>query len=157
MNDEIFITKKENLKVIHKAEHEPYEYNKYEITSRQEFDQCYVAIYEIPPQKCNYPYHYHTENTEVFYIISGQGILETPSGIRSITAGDIVVCPPSENSAHRIKNTSETEVLTYVDYDTANSPDILHYPHSRKTGIVTHNQGSVFFKDETEADYYDGE
>lgn len=157
MRNDILIIRRDDIAGKHKAEHEPYEYTKYEVTPRQDFQQCYVAFYEIPPGKSNYPYHYHTQNTEVFYILDGQGVLETPDGNRDISAGDVIVCPPSEQSAHRILNTSETETLTYLDFDTTHSPEILHYPHSGKTGVITHNQPSVFFKDNAEVDYYDGE
>ena len=94
--------------------------------------------------KSNYPYHYHAANTEVFYIISGQGILRTPNGNRSIKAGDYIVCPPSENGAHKIINNSSSEILKYIDFDTTNSPDIISYPDSDKTGIIIHNESSMF-------------
>lgn len=77
-NREIQITNKNSIEPKHKSEHETYEYYKYEVTPRSKDAQCYVAFYEIPPQKANYPYHYHLNSEEVFYIISGKGILETP-------------------------------------------------------------------------------
>ena len=75
-NRVIQITNKGLIEPQHKCEHEPYEYNKYEVTKRSKESQCYVAIYEIPPKKANYPYHYHLKNEEVFYIISGSGLME---------------------------------------------------------------------------------
>ncbi len=157
MEKSITITNKQQLCANHKAEHEPYEYDKYEITNREDFSQCYVAIYDIPPLKANYPYHFHISNTEAFYIISGKGILETPEGNKEITTGDVIVCPPSARSAHRIVNISETEVLSYIDFDTTNSPDIVHYPHSDKMGVIVHNHPSTFFKNNSSVDYYEGE
>lgn len=157
MKGEILVSNENNLIGKHKAEHEPYEYIKYEITPREDFSQCYVAIYEIPPMKSNYPYHYHATNTEVFYIISGQGILRTPNGDRSIKAGDYIVCPPLENGAHKLINNTSNEVLKYIDFDTTNYPDIISYPDSDKTGIIIHNQSSMFFKNNDKANYYDDE
>jgi uncharacterized cupin superfamily protein len=153
----IEITNKDLLKPKHKSEHSSYEYYKYEVTERKKDSQCYVAIYEIPPQKSNYPYHYHLRNEEVFYIIHGSGILETPNGNKPITTGDIIVCPPLEEGAHKIINTSETEVLTYIDFDTVNSPDIAYYPHSDKVGIILSGESSTFYKSQSNVDYYDGE
>jgi len=157
MQDKIIITRKEQITPTHKAEHEPFEFFKYEATPRAGFDQCYVCFYELPPQKSNYPYHYHTQNTEAFYILSGKGILLAPGGEKRISAGDLILCPPGEQSAHRIANASKTEPLVYLDFDTANSPDILHYPHSGKTGIITRGQKSVFFKENAPVEYYEGE
>lgn len=50
----------------------PYEYNKYQVVKPNKESQISVSIYEIPPQKSNYPYHYHLKSEEVFYIISGR-------------------------------------------------------------------------------------
>ncbi|OQB24944.1 MAG: Cupin domain protein [Firmicutes bacterium ADurb.Bin182] len=154
---EVFITRKEELAPSHKNEHEPFEYYKYEVTKRSEFFQVYIAFYEIPPLKSNYPYHYHTENTETFFILSGRGELRTPEGCRAVTTGDIIVIPPGAEGAHRLTNTSPDEVLQYIDFDTANYPDIVHYPDSEKTGILMRSNPVTVFKDGTEADYYDGE
>lgn len=156
MANEILIINQNDLMKKHKAEHEPYEYIKYEVTPQKEFSQCYIAVYEIPPLKSNYPYHYHIANTEAFYIICGQGLLKTPQGEREIKSGDFIVCPPSEDGAHKIMNTSDCETLKYIDFDTANSPDVVFYPDSDKMGIMLHNN-PVFFKNNKGTDYYDGE
>jgi len=156
-NRKIQITNKSLIEPQHKSEHKDYEYYKYEVTKRQKDNQCSVAIYEIPPQKASYPYHYHVKNEEVFYIISGNGFLETPDGNKPISAGDIIVCPPSEAGAHRIVNSSLSEMLTYIDCDTVNYPDIAYYPHSDKVGIILNGESSTFYQTNTDVDYYEGE
>ncbi|MDD3242355.1 MAG: cupin domain-containing protein [Eubacteriales bacterium] len=157
MRDSILITRRENVEPIHKAERPPYEYLKYEVTPRKDFDQCCVAVYEIPPGKAGYPYHCHLANTEVFYVLEGEGRLETPEGTRAVKKGDFIACPPGENGAHRLFNASQAEPLIYIDFDTANSPDIVHYPDSKKVGIIARGMESKFFQMRDEADYYDGE
>ena len=52
-----------------------------------------VSVYEIPPMKAAYPYHFHHNNEETFYIISGEGILRTPNGEREVGAGDLLFFP----------------------------------------------------------------
>lgn len=156
--EKIIIASTETLVPLHKAEHEPYEFTKYVVTPRQDFDDCYVAFMEIPPLKANYPMHYHMTSTEVFYIISGCGMLETPEGGREIRTGDVIVFPHSQpEAAHRLINTSATEPLKYIDFDTVKPADIIHYPKSEKTGIIIHNQERAFYKDGTDVEYYDGE
>ena len=157
MNKGIVVTRLENLPESHKNEHEPYEYRRYEVTPRQDFSGCYAAFYEIPPRKYSYPYHYHSANTELFYIIRGQGILETPEGECTVQAGDVVACPPGEAGAHRLFNPSVTETLLYLDCDAVHSPEVIRYPRSGKTGIILHGQSSTFFPDCSAASYYDGE
>lgn len=157
MADDILIVNQNDLVGKYNAKHEMYEYTKYEVTPRNEFAQCYIAIYEVPPLKASYPYHYHVVNTEAFYIISGYGAIETMNGKRNINAGDFVVCPPTEIGMHKIMNISEEKALKYIDFDTTNSPDIVHYPDSNKTGIIIHNQSCTLFRDDGEVDYYYGE
>jgi uncharacterized cupin superfamily protein len=154
---EIIITNKNLIVPVRKNEHESYEYNKYEVTDGREERQCHVAIYEIPPQKSSYPYHYHLKNEEVFYIISGKGILETPNGNKEISVGDIIICPPSEKGAHKIINSSEDEMLVYLDCDTVNYPDVAYYPKSDKVGIILNDGANRFYKNHTDVEYYEGE
>ena len=154
---EIQISNKNLIKPKHKCEHEPYEYNKYEVTKGSKKNQCSAIIYEIPPLKANYPYHYHLKNEEVFYIISGKGILETPNGNKKISAGDIIVCPPSEKSAHKIINSSQTDMLVYFECDTVHSPDVVYYPNSDKIGVLVDGKQSTFFRNNTNVPYFEGE
>jgi len=153
----IVITSKEQIVPKRKAEHEPFEYQKYEITQRGRDHQCYVCFYDIPPGKAGYPYHYHTANTEVFYIISGSGTVKTPEGRKDIAAGDVIVCPPNAKGAHQIINTSETDTLTYLDCDTANLPDVVFYPASGKIGALVQGENGAFYERSSEVDYYKGE
>ena len=142
--NEIIVTNMESIVPKHQNEHRQYEYlkfevtdgrEKYEVASPNEGNQTVVAFYTLPPGKSSYPFHYHTTNEEVFYIISGYGILETFDGNRAVKAGDIIVCPAGKNGAHRITNPSDTDDLVYLDVDTNNTPDIAYYSHSNKFGI----------------------
>ena len=113
-------------------------------------------MYEIPPGKAAYPYHYHYKSEEVFYIISGTGILRTPEGETTVSAGDILAFPPCDQGAHKITNASETELLVYIDFDTYHSPEVSFMPDSNKT--VVYGQGiKKVIKDGAEVDYYEGE
>lgn len=156
-NNKIQIINKEAIKPKHQCEHEPYEYYKSEVSKPGKDNMCNVSVYRIPPHKANYPYHYHLKSEEVFYIISGSGILETPDGNKPISAGDIIICPPNENGAHRIVNSSDNEMLIYLDCDTVSIPDIAYYPSSNKVGIILNNGPSEFFERKKSADYYEGE
>jgi uncharacterized cupin superfamily protein len=118
---------------------------------------CTVAIMEIPPGKANYPYHFHADIMEVFYIIAGEGRLEMPDGEKSVTAGDVIVFPPSERGAHKIINTSENEILRYLDVDTTSPADICFYPNSNKVGVNLNGKAHGFFRESDKVDYYDGE
>ncbi len=94
-----------------------------------------VSVYEIPPLKSAYPYHYHHKNEETFYIISGKGVLKTPSGERTVEAGELLFFPTGAEGAHKLTNCSETENLTYIDFDAVHDVDIAVYPDSDKIGV----------------------
>lgn len=139
-----------------KKEHENYQYDKRELVTQSESGQCIVSVYEIAPGKSAYPYHYHTQNEECFYIISGSGLLKTPEGNKNITAGDFLYFPPNEKGAHKLTNTSLTEKLVYLDFDTRNPIDITFYPDSGKVGIWGKDISQIYNL-RTQVDYYEGE
>lgn len=157
MNSRIVITNMNELDGKKKNGLDKYEYTKYEVTKREDFSQCYICFYEIEPGKSAFPKHYHKYNTECFYILSGTGALETKEEIINIKSGDIIVFPCGEAGTHKITNISDDEKLTYIDFDTTNSPDIIKYVDSGKIGVIEHNISSSFYKETNQVDYYEGE
>lgn len=146
----------EELPVSHKCEHDGYEYFRRKFIPFGGAANTLVSIYEIPPGKSAYPYHYHHKNEETFYILHGEGILRTSDGERRVTAGDLLFFPTGPEGAHKLTNASETENLVYIDFDVVHDIDVTIYPDSDKIGIwgkginKTYPQGSA-------VDYYDGE
>ena len=119
----------------HPGHHEQYEYLIRPFVGPDEADHCEVNVYTLPPGRSNYPYHYHTMTEEVFYIVSGSGVARTATGDESVSAGDLLFWPAHELGAHKLTNTSETEDLVYVDFDTAVPVNVAVYPDSKKLGI----------------------
>lgn len=119
-------------------------------------EHCMVSVYEIPPLKSAYPYHYHLKNEEVFYILSGEGRLKTPDGERSVKSGDFLYFPANPDGAHKLTNTSETEKLVYIDFDVTHDLDVAVYPDSNKVGVWGKDVNRVYPID-ANVDYYEGE
>ena len=116
-----------------------------------------VYFYTIPPGKANYPYHYHTTNEEVFYIMSGQGTLKTPEDEKIVSEGDVIVMPAHENGAHKLINTSNTP-LVYLEVKTSFIPEICIQPDSEKLVVIS--PGKLFgkaFKIDSDVNYLTGE
>lgn len=145
-----------DIPLKHKCEHDGYEYYKRELVHRNEPHQCTISVYEIPPGKSAYPYHYHTSNEEAFYILSGTGLLKTSSGNMEVTAGDFIFFPAGEKGAHKLTNTSKTDKLIYLDFDTKNEIDVAFYPDSGKIGIWGKDINQVY-RTRDQVGYYDGE
>lgn len=146
----------EQLEVRHKKKHKDYEYYRRDFVPRGYEGETMVSIYEIPPLKSAYPYHYHHKDEETFYIISGEGLLKTPEGERKVAAGDLLFFPANENGAHKLTNTSSTENLVYLDFDVVHDLDVAVYPDSNKIGVWGKGVNKVY-KMEDDRDYYDGE
>ena len=146
----------DKLPVRHVCEHEGYEYFRKAFILKNESKQSIVNIYEIPPLKSAFPYHYHHKNEETFYIISGQGILRTPEGEHTVSAGDLLFFPANPDGAHKLTNSSETEMLVYIDFDTSNEIDVTVYPDSGKIGIWGMGINKLY-PQSNNVDYYEGE
>ena len=120
-------------------------------------NQCTVAVMEIPPGKSAYTYHFHAGVTEVFFILSGTGMLRTGQGDTPVKPGDMVVCPPGAAGAHQITNPSKTETLRYVDFDTTSPVDAPFYPDTGKISVIIDGDITGPFRLDSEVGYYDGE
>lgn len=155
MNEPIYINIAD-VSATHKNEHEKYEYYKKDLVPRKHAKQSCISIYEVPPGKAAYPYHYHTQNEESFLILEGKGRLTTPEGDRDVSKGDFLFFPANESGAHILVNTSESETLVYIDFDTKNEMNVAVYPESGKIGVYGQNHFHVF-KLSDEVDYYHGE
>jgi len=146
----------DELPVSHKCEHPDYEYLKREFIPRNEADKTMVSVYEIPPGKSAYPYHYHLKNEETFYILSGEGILKTPGGERRVAAGELLFFPAGSGGAHKLTNTSAAEKLTYIDFDVIHDLDVCIYPDSDKIAVWGKDVNRVYELDSA-VDYYKDE
>ena len=153
---EIKHSKIEAIPASHKSEHEGYEYYRRKFIPFGGAKNTLVSVYEIPPHKSAYPYHFHHNNEETFYILSGEGILRTPEGEKKVTAGELLFFPTGPAGAHKLTNSSDTEALIYIDFDVVHDVDITVYPDSDKIGIWGMGINQLYPQAEA-VDYYDGE
>jgi uncharacterized cupin superfamily protein len=92
------------------------------------------SLYEVPPGRRAWPYHYHLANEEAVYVLEGSGTLRIGGEEISISEGDYVALPARAEAAHQIVNDSEV-VLRYLCFSTLVEPDVMIYPDSGKVGI----------------------
>jgi len=122
------------------------------------------SLYELPPGKRSWPYHYHAANEEALYVLEGTGTLRTGDGETPVSAGDYVTFPAGERGAHRVVNESD-EPLRYLLVSTMVTPDVTVYPDSAKVGVFVGaapggaGERSVngFYRLEDEVGYWTGE
>ncbi|MAE71511.1 MAG: cupin [Gemmatimonadetes bacterium] len=77
------------------------------------------------------PFHAHQRSDEVFYVLSGRGVLRYGVELIPIRAGDCISCPAGNGVAHQIANPHNDD-LVYLAIG-ANDPDeVAVYPDSGK-------------------------
>lgn len=123
------------------------------------------SVYEVPPGKRPFPYHYHTANEEAIFVLSGSGTLRTQSETVEITVGDYVALPAGESGVRQVLNSSD-EPLRYLCVSTMIEPEIVGYPDSGKFGLFAGSApfGSPdrrtltkYLPEEAETEYWNGE
>ncbi|MFC6786967.1 cupin domain-containing protein [Halobaculum halobium] len=127
-------------------------------------DDLGCSLYELPPGKRAWPYHYHAGNAEALYVLSGEGTVRHADGTTPIRAGDYVALPAGEDGAHRVVNDAE-DVLRYLAMSTMRDPDVLVYPDSDKVGAMGgappggtgERDVDAYFRRDDAVDYWDGE
>ena len=120
------------------------------------------SFFTVPPGKAAFPYHSHTGNEEMIYIIEGNGTLRCGEDVAEVTEGTVIAFPPGIENAHQLINTG-TGGLRYLVVSTMEYPDISEYPDSNKIGAYATSSGAatsglraLFVKDNSSS-YYDGE
>jgi uncharacterized cupin superfamily protein len=123
------------------------------------------SLYEIPPGRRAWPYHYHLANEEAIYVLEGSGTLRVGGKEVEISKGDYVALPAKAEGAHQVINSSN-EPLRYLCFSTMIEPDVLVYPDSEKIGLFA---GSApggpkeertlhkYLRGDAEVGYYEGE
>ncbi|EFW93305.1 Cupin 2 conserved barrel domain protein [Haladaptatus paucihalophilus DX253] len=127
-------------------------------------EQLGCSLYELPPGKKSWPYHYHTGNEEAIFVLDGNGTLRTEDEETSLEAGDYVAFPVGEEYARRVVNDSDDE-LRYLCFSTMREPDVSVYPDSGKFGVFAgsapgDHEGRTlagYFPLDAEVGYWEGE
>jgi len=98
-------------------------------------DDLGCSLYEIPPGKVGWPYHFHAGNAEAIYVLAGVGEVRGPADEReTLEPGVFAAFPAGPDGVHELENTGE-EPLRYLALSTMNEPDVLRYPDSDKVGV----------------------
>lgn len=135
MENNTYRINQEDVQVDYWKPTENMEHYRKNFTKEFTSNKLVASLYELPPGKVSWPYHYHTTNEEIFYIIEGEGELRLHDKSIIVKAGDFIRFPVGEQGGHQLKNISKDTVLKYLDFGTTNEPDIVFMPDSNKLGI----------------------
>jgi uncharacterized cupin superfamily protein len=122
-----------------------------------------ASVTRVEPGKAAFPFHHHFGSEEHFFIVRGTGTLRCGAETYPVRPGDYIVHPPGgPDTAHQIINTG-AETLVYLALGAMGTPDVIGYPDSRKTSVMTAPFGQEGLRftvnDQTrdQAEYWDGE
>lgn len=88
----------------------------------------------LEPGKTPFPYHFHHVIEEMFVVLEGTGKVRYGGEEYPLRAGDVVCCPPGEDSAHQVINDSDAE-LRYLAISTKEPADVVQYPDTGKIAV----------------------
>ena len=123
------------------------------------------SLYEVPPGRRAWPYHYHLANEEAIYVLEGSETLRIGEREVALLRGDYVAMPVGEIGAHQIINSSD-KPLRYLFFSTMIEPDAMIYPDSNKIRLFAGSAPggpkekrtlSKFLRSDAEVGYYEGE
>lgn len=111
-----------------------------------------VNLSRVPPGRSVCPFHDHALEDEVFYILSGTGVLRYGDQIYPLRPGDCVSCPAGAKIAHQIANTGDVD-LSYLAIGPFDQNEVCTYPDSDKVMVrslskVGHLHEADYFADE---------
>ncbi|WP_346857680.1 cupin domain-containing protein [uncultured Draconibacterium sp.] len=116
------------------------------IIPEEETAKCRANFVELEPGNYAYGYHYHEINEEIFYIISGKGVIRTIDGDIQVKAGDVIGFPTGEKGAHVVRNDSENEKLVYIDFGSTVIPEVVHLPDFNKIMVISGEVNGIYDK-----------
>lgn len=77
------------------------------------------------------PFHTHQREDEIFFVLSGRGVLRYGEELLPLRAGDCVSCPAATGIAHQIVNPYE-EDLVYLAVGVNDPNEVCTYPDTGK-------------------------
>jgi uncharacterized cupin superfamily protein len=159
------VVNKQDLEWGEQSHGEKFSFRRKQLGSAAGGEKLGCSLYEVPPGRRAWPYHYHLANEEAIYVLKGSGTLRLGERQITLSRGDYVAMLVGEGGAHQIINTSE-EPLRYLCFSTMVEPDAMVYPDSNKIGIFAGSPPggpkekrtlSKFLRDNADVGYYEGE
>jgi uncharacterized cupin superfamily protein len=93
-----------------------------------------VKLMRVAQGRVTVPFHTHQREDEVFYVLSGRGVLRYGEELTDLRPGDCVSCPAGTGVAHQIANPHE-EDLVYLAIGNQDPHEVCTYPDSGKVLI----------------------
>jgi uncharacterized cupin superfamily protein len=93
-----------------------------------------VNVTRVPPGRSSCPFHSHQREDEVFYVMSGRGVLRYGETVRELRAGDCVSCPAGTGIAHQLANPFDEDFM-FMAIGLHDPEEVCVYPDSGKVMV----------------------
>lgn len=104
------------------------------LTPSMKTGQLGANLSRLPPGRATCPFHYHQLEDEIFFVLSGRGVLRYGEEVRAIRAGDCIACPAGTKIAHQIANPFD-EDLVYLAVGRNDPNEVCVYPDTGKVMV----------------------
>jgi len=125
--------------------------NSLDLAKRHPFD---LEWNRVPPGKRNFPYHAHSAQWELYFIISGSGSVRHRDGTTEVEPGDAFIFGPDE--PHQLINAGHEDFIFYVISDNPIG-ESGYFPDSGKWKVNKSSAADRVVVKGKETDYLDGE
>jgi uncharacterized cupin superfamily protein len=88
-----------------------------------------VGLTELAPGAVSALRHWHAEEDEFVYVVSGEITLVTDDGPQVLKAGMVAGFPASRSDGHRLENRSNAKAA-YIEVSNRSAREQVHYPDS---------------------------
>ena len=97
-----------------------------------------IHIVRLEPGRDSTQFHYHDNDEEFIYVLSGRGEARIGNTVQAVSAGDFMGFPTG-GPAHALHNNGD-EDLVYLMGGERNANDAVHYPDIQKSMFKTGGQ-----------------
>lgn len=107
-----------------------------------------INLTELPSGAWSSQRHWHTDEDEFVYVLSGALVLVTEAGEQPLVAHDCAAFPKNRVDGHHLVNRG-TEMAVYLEIGTRSKNDRCHYPDidlhwDNAADAYTHKDGSPY-------------
>ena len=94
-----------------------------------------AAVETLQPGSRSSERHWHEEEDEFLYVISGEATVVEEDGAYMLHPGDAACWPAGAANAHQVVNRSGAP-CTYLIFGTRMAHEVIHYPDVEKVGYI---------------------
>lgn len=107
-----------------------------------------VNLTRLPPGAWSSQRHWHVDEDEFVYVLSGELTLVTNAGEQPLSAHDCAAFPRNQPDGHHLINRSE-QMAVYLEIGSRREDDVCHYPDidlhwDPAVGVYTHKDGTPY-------------